>query len=299
MSEEATPIAVGAPPLRPLALGWLQPLGRLLRVRLAGPALGFILLVVAVALLAPVVSPYDPLAQDADLSLHPPSLAHPFGTDQLGRDVLARMLYGARVALAVSLGAVSFGVALGLTLGIVSGYVRGVLDEVLMRMMDAIVAFPGLILALALMAALGPDLRNVIIAIGVANVPWVARVVRSQTLSVRERDYILAARSMGAHHGRIMLRHVFPNVLAPVIVQSTLGMGYAVLAEAGLSFLGVGVQPPTPTWGGMLRFAFGLLHQAPWLSLVPGAAIFLLVLSFNILGDALRDVLDPRLRGSL
>jgi peptide/nickel transport system permease protein len=299
MSEEVTSIAVGAPRLREMALGWLQALGRLLRVRLAGPALFFILLVAVVAALAPVISPYDPLVQKADESLQPPSLAHPFGTDQLGRDVLSRMLFGARVALAVSLGAVSFGVALGLSIGIVAGYVRGLVDEVLMRVMDAIVAFPGLILALALMAALGPDLKNVIIAIGVANVPWVARVVRSQTLSVRERDYILAARAVGLGHARIMARHVFPNVLAPVIVQSTLGMGYAVLAEAGLSFLGVGVQPPTPTWGGMLRFAFGLLHQAPWLSLVPGAAIFLLVLSFNILGDALRDVLDPRLRGSI
>jgi peptide/nickel transport system permease protein len=186
-----------------------------------------------------------------------------------------------------------------MTLGIISGYARGLVDDIIMRVMDALVAFPGLILALGLVAALGQSLTNLVIAIGVANVPWIARIVRSQVLSIREQDYILAARALGARESRIMGVHIWPNTLAPVIVQSTLGMGYAVLAEASLSFIGAGIRAPTPTWGSMLQFGFGFLAREPMLSVVPGVAIFLLVLSFNLLGDILRDVLDPRLRGRL
>lgn len=272
---------------------------RILRQRMAIPAIGVILLIALAALLAPLVAPYDPLVQSPFEGLQGPSWSHPLGTDQLGRDVLSRLIYGSRVALAVGLGAVAFGVAVGMPLGIISGYARGLVDDIIMRVMDALVAFPGLILALGLVAALGQSLTNLVIAIGVANVPWIARIVRSQVLSIREQDYILAARALGARESRIMGVHIWPNTLAPVIVQSTLGMGYAVLAEASLSFIGAGIRAPTPTWGSMLQFGFGFLAREPMLSVVPGVAIFLLVLSFNLLGDILRDVLDPRLRGRL
>lgn len=273
--------------------------GRVARQRMAIPAFGFILLVLAAAALAEVIAPYDPLAQNPFETLRGPTAQHPLGTDQLGRDVLSRLIYGSRIALMVGIGAVAFGAAVGMPIGLVAGYMRGIVDDVLMRAMDAIVAFPGLILALGLVAALGQSPANLIIAIGIGNVPWIARIVRAQVLSVRELDYVLAARSLGAGHPRILRTHVWPNTLAPVIVQSTLAMGYAVLTEAGLSFIGAGIAPPAATWGSMLQFAFGFLNRAPLLSVVPGLAIFLLVLAFNLAGDILRDVLDPRLRGRI
>ncbi len=274
-------------------------LRRLLRVRLAGPSLFIILVIIFAAIFAPLIAPYDPLKQDPFHGLTGISAKHWLGTDQLGRDTLSRLIYGSRVALAVGFGAVAFGAAIGMPIGILSGYLRGFLDDLMMRLMDAIVSFPGLILALGLVAARGASLSNVIFAIGVANIPWIARVTRSQALAVREQEYIVAAQSVGASPLRIMFRHVLPNTLAPVIVQSTLGMAYAVLAEAGLSFLGVGVPPPTPSWGSDLQFAFGFMNHQPLVAIVPGVAIFLLVLAFNLLGDGLRDVLDPRLRGSI
>jgi ABC-type dipeptide/oligopeptide/nickel transport system permease subunit len=270
-------------------------LHRLLRVRLAGFALAIILVSTAMAILAPLLAPYDPAATSGDL-LAGPSPRHLLGTDQLGHDVLSQLVFGARISLAVGVGAIVLGMTVGGLLGLVSGYARGVADEVLMRLVDALVAFPGLILALALASALGPSERNLIIAIGVANVPFIARVARSQALQVRETDYVLAARAAGAAGAHVVRQHVFPNSLGPIVVQSTLGLGYAVLAAATLSFLGVGVPPPTPSWGGMLQQAFGLLNQDPLLAIVPATAIFLLVLAFNLLGDALRDVLDPRQR---
>ena len=186
---------------------------------------------------------------------------------------------------------------LGVPLGLASVYFRGFVDNVIMRMMDALVVFPSLLIAVGLAAAMGGSLGTVILAIGVANVPWMARVIRSQGLSIREMDYVAAAESGGMSHFRIIFKHILPNSVAPVIVQSTLSMGYAVLAEAALGFIGVGIQPPTPTWGNMLQQAFPMLEQQPLLSIVPGVAIFVLVLAFNFLGDALRDVLDPRLKG--
>lgn len=272
---------------------------RLLGVRLAKPALGFILIVLLAAIFAPLIAPYDPREQVPLDRLQGFTSAHWLGTDQLGRDVFSRLVYGARVALLVGVGAVGFGVAVGFPLGVIAGYTRGIVDDVLMRLMDALIAFPGLILVLGLVAVRGASTTNLILAIGVSNIPWIARIARSQALSVREQEYVVAAQALGASHARIMLAHVTPNSLQPIIVQSTLSMGYAVLAEAALSFLGVGVPPPTPTWGSMLQFSFNYLQQAPWLSIVPGAAIFLLVLAFNLAGDAIRDVLDPRMRGSL
>jgi ABC-type dipeptide/oligopeptide/nickel transport system permease subunit len=226
-----------------------------------------------------------------------PSRVFPLGTDRLGRDTLSRVIWGSRVALIISVGAVGLGVVIGTPIGLVSAYARGWFDEVMMRIMDGIVSFPSLIIAIALVAVLGGSLINVIMAIGSANIPWIARVVRSQALSVRELDYVKAARAIGAKDMRIIALHLWPNCTAPVIVQGTLGMAYAILTEAGLGFLGLSVPPPTPTWGNMLQYAFPLLDIAPLLSIVPGAAIFLLVLAFNFVGDALRDILDPRLRG--
>ena len=225
------------------------------------------------------------------------SESHWLGSDQMGRDTLSRLISGAQIALIVSLGAVGIGVLIGVPLGLISVYFRGFIDDVIMRFMDSLVVFPSLLIAVGLAAAMGGSLISVILAIGIANVPWMARVIRSQGLSIREMDYVAAAEAGGMSHIRIIVRHILPNSVSPVIVQSTLSMGYAVLTEAALGFIGVGIQPPTPTWGNMLQQAFPMLDQQPLLSIVPGIAIFLLVLAFNFLGDALRDVLDPRLKG--
>lgn len=256
-----------------------------------------IALTLAAALLAPVIVPFDPEVMDFDNLLAGVGSPHWLGTDQMGRDTLARLIVGAQVALIVSLGAVGIGVVLGVPLGLLSVYFRGFVDDVIMRMMDALVVFPSLLIAVGLAAAMGGSLVTVTLAIGIANVPWMARVIRGQGLSIREMDYVAAAEAGGMSRFRIIFKHILPNSVAPVIVQSTLGMGYAVLTEAALGFIGVGIQPPTPTWGNMLQQAFPMLEQQPLLSVVPGLAIFVLVLAFNFLGDALRDVLDPRLKG--
>jgi peptide/nickel transport system permease protein len=270
---------------------------RLLRIPLAVFGLAVIILVVLMAVFANWIAPYDPEAIDVMHMLEGPTWIHPLGTDQMGRDTMSRIIFGSRVALIVSLGSVSLGVLIGVPLGLISAFFRGWLDEIIMRFMDALVSFPSLILAVGLIAVMGSTLTNVIIAIGVANVPWMARVVRSQALSVREQDYVNSARAIGLGSPRIIAKYIWPNSAAPVIVQSTLGMAYAVLTEAALGFIGIGVQPPTPTWGNMLRYAFALLDRSPILSITPGIAIFLLILAFNFIGDALRDVLDPRLKG--
>lgn len=259
-------------------------------------ALVFIAILAIVAVAAPLVAPYDPLVPDYTLLRKGPSLAHPFGTDQIGRDVLSRIIYGTRISFLVGVIAVGVALAIGAPIGLISGYFRGITDEVLMRIIDGVSAFPSLVLALAIVAVLEPSLVNVMFAIGITSVPIFARLMRSQVLSIRERDYILAATALGASDMRIMVRHIVPNALSPLIVQATLGLGFAILAEASLGYLGVGVQPPTPTWGGILNQGAPLIEIAPWLSIVPGIAIFSLVLAFNLLGDALRDALDPRQR---
>lgn len=276
---------------------FLENMKKLFRIPLAIFGAIVILLVIVSAIFAPLIAPHDPLAMDIEYFLGGPSWAHPLGTDQMGRDTLSRIIYGSRVALVVSIGAVSFGIVIGVPIGLVSAYFRGWTDEIIMRIMDAFVAFPSLILAVGLIAVMGSTLLNVIVAIGIANIPWIARIVRSQALSVREQDYVTSAQAAGASKPRIIFKHIWPNSAAPVIVQGTLGMAYAVLTEAALGFIGAGVQPPTPTWGNMLQYAFGLLDRSPILSIAPGMAIFLMVLAFNFVGDALRDVLDPRLKG--
>ena len=270
---------------------------KVMRIPHAAFGMVFIALTIGVALLAPWIVPVNPEDMDFDHLLSDITASHLLGTDQLGRDTLARLIYGARIALIVSLGAIGLGVVIGVPLGLIAVYFRGVVDDVIMRVMDALVVFPSLLIAVGLAAALGGSVSTVILAIGIANVPWMARVIRSQGLSIREQDFVAAALAGGVSHTRIIFKHILPNSVAPVIVQSTLSMGYAVLTEAALGFIGVGIQPPTPTWGNMLQQAFPMLEQQALLSIVPGVAIFLLVLSFNFVGDALRDVLDPRLKG--
>jgi peptide/nickel transport system permease protein len=268
-------------------------------LRIPHAAFGVVVIAITVlaALFAPLIVPISPEEMDFDNLLSDMSWQHLLGSDQMGRDTLARLIYGARVALFVSLGAIGLGVAIGVPLGLISVYFGGFVDDIIMRVMDSLVVFPSLLIAVGLAAALGGSLPTVILAIGIANVPWMARVIRSQGLSIREMDFVAAAEAGGMSHTRIIFKHILPNSIAPVIVQSTLSMGYAVLTEAALGFIGVGIQPPTPTWGNMLQQAFPMLEQQALLSVVPGLAIFLLVLSFNFVGDAMRDVLDPRLKG--
>ena len=274
-----------------------ETIARVIRIPQAAFGLIIIILTVLSALLAPIIAPLEPEAMDFDYLLSGLSSEHLLGTDQLGRDTLSRLIYGARIALLVSVGSIGLGVLIGVPLGLIAVYFGGWTDDIIMRLMDSLVVFPSLLIAVALAAALGGSVTTIIIAIGVANVPWMARVIRSQGLSIREMDFVAAAEAGGMNPARIIFRHILPNSLAPVIVQSTLSMGYAVLVEATLGFIGVGVRPPTPTWGNMLYDAFPMLEQQPMLSIFPGLAIFLLVLSFNFVGDALRDVLDPRLKG--
>jgi ABC-type dipeptide/oligopeptide/nickel transport system permease subunit len=247
------------------------------------------------ALAAPLLAPYDPNEQDYAAITDAPSSAHILGTDDLGRDVLSRIIYGSQVSLEVGLIAVGIAIAVGVSLGLASGYAGGALDDIVMRIVDAIQAFPGLILALAITAALGPNIANAMLAIGFVATPGIARLTRGQALSVREREFVVAARVCGASPLGIIGRHIWPNVTAPIIVQATLLMGTAIVTEASLSFLGVGVQPPTPSWGAMLRTGSQYLEVAPWIAIAPGIAIFVTVLAFNFVGDGLRRALDPRL----
>ncbi len=248
------------------------------------------------ALLAPFISPVDPTSLDVNSILQPPGPDHLLGTDALGRDVLARMLYGARVSLWVGFVAVGIAVAIGLALGLVAGYFGGLVDELIMRMVDVMLCFPSFFLILAVIAFLEPSLTNIMVVIGLTSWMGVARLVRAETLSLRERDFVSAARLAGAGPVRILLVHVLPNAIAPVLVSATLGVAGAILTESALSFLGLGVQPPTPSWGNILMDGKDVLEIAPWLSLFPGLAILFTVLGYNLLGESLRDLLDPRLK---
>jgi peptide/nickel transport system permease protein len=251
---------------------------------------------VLVALTAPILSPFDPNVQDTSRRLEAPSRQHLLGLDDLGRDVLSRILYGARVSLRVGFSVVLLASIIGVTLGAISGYFGGVVDTAIMRLTDILLAFPGILLAIALVAVLGPKLNNVILAL--ATIGWVsyARLVRGQVLKVREMEYVTAAKALGARSPRVIVLHVLPNVMNPVIVMATLGLAGAILAEAALSFLGLGVQPPTPSWGAMLTAGRRYLGLANHLAIFPGAAIMLSVMGLNFLGDGLIDALDPKYR---
>ncbi|TFF24812.1 ABC transporter permease [Jiella endophytica] len=259
-------------------------------------AFGCALVVVAclAAIAAPLLAPYDPNAPDFVAALSPPSSAHLFGTDDLGRDTFSRVIYGARVSLLVGLVSVVGALVVGTGLGVVAGYFGRFADALIMRVMDVVFAFPSILLALAITAVLGPSLSNAILAIAVVNLPVFARIARAQTLVVQRLDFVEAQRALGFGPFAILAKTIVPNILAPIIVQGSLLFAAAIITESYLSFLGLGAQPPTPTWGNMLRNAIGFLGLAPWLAWFPGAAIFLTVLGFNLFGDALRDIFDPR-----
>jgi peptide/nickel transport system permease protein len=255
-----------------------------------------VLVAVLAALVGPVVIPFDPAGQELALRLEGPTRQHWFGLDELGRDILARVLSGARISLLVGLVVVGVSSTVGTLLGSIAGYFGGLIDETLSRLMDVLLAFPGLLLAIAMVAVLGPSLTNVIIALSLIGWVGYARLVRGQVLRARELEFVQAARAIGAPIPRILARHIIPTALPAVTVQATLGMGGAILAEAALSFLGLGVQPPTPSWGTMLSYGRTHLLEAPHLTIFPGLAIAVLVLGFNFLGDGLRDALDPTTR---
>ena len=263
------------------------------RLAVAGGAV--VLLLFGVSLLAPVITPWDPHAIDAYHVLMPPSADHWFGTDELGRDVFTRVIYGARISLKVGFVSVGIAVAIGVVLGLVSGFYGGIIDTVIMRFVDIMLCFPTFFLILAVIAFLEPSIWYIMAIIGLTGWMGVARLVRAEVLSLRERDFILAARALGASDARIILRHILPNALSPVLVSATLGVAGAILTESALSFLGIGVQPPTPSWGNILTSGKDYIEFGWWLSLFPGLAILVTVLAYNLLGEGIRDALDPRL----
>ena len=277
----------------------LRPFARMLRDPVIATSVLIVIFFACCAIFAPVLAPYDPYLVNTNAGefLQGPSAKHLLGTDVLGRDLLSRMLYGARVSLGIGVVATALGSSVGVVLGLIAGFFRGFVDDVIMRCMEVLLAFPGLVLALGLLAALGRSVHTLVIAIGIGSVAFLARLVRSQVLSVRELDYVMAARTLGGGNVRILFRHIWPNCTAPVIVSLSLGVGFAVLAESGLSFLGLGVPPPTPSWGSLLQYAYQYLYGSAYLSIVPGVAISMTILSFSLIGDGLRDALDPSLRG--
>jgi len=265
--------------------------------KLAVIGLVIILILVIVAIFAPLLAPYDPLEVNLDERLEPPSWNHPLGTDATGRDTLSRIIFGTQTSLAVAFGSMAIAASVGITLGMLAGFFGGIVHIVIMRLVDAVMSIPMLILALCLAALLGGGLKNVILALGITLTSIYARLMCAQVLTIKENDYIMAERSMGATNFRIMMRHLMPNSFPPIIVMITLQLGTMILAEAGLSFIGIGIQPPTPAWGAMVNSGYPYLFTHPILSIAPGMAIALVVFGFNMAGDGLRDALDPRLRG--
>lgn len=259
---------------------------------------GFIIvsIVIITGIAAPLLAPFDPFAIHMDNSLQAPSVTHPFGTDFFGRDLLSRLMYGARISLIVGVLSRIIAVALGAILGLVAGYFGGRVDGIIMRLADVTLAYPGLLLLIAVMAVVGPSMVSLFIALGIVGWAGVARVIRSQVLSLREREYILAIKSLGGSSPVILFRHLLPNCVSQLLVVFSMGLGMAIMAESSLSFLGLGAQPPAPSWGSMISSGLSYLRVKPWLSLAPGLVITITVLGFNLLGDALRDLLDPKLK---
>lgn len=291
----ALPLAVPAPQRQMrgnVARAWL----RLRRNRAAVVGLAVVVVLIFMAIFAPFLAPYNPYLVQLDDRLQPPGGAHLLGTDELGRDVLSRLIYGARVALWVGIVTVVLAGLIGITGGLVAGYLGGSWDAIIMRLVDVFLAFPVIILAIAIVAVRGPGLTNVLVALALVYWTSYARVARGTVLLLREEEYTWAARTLGASSSRIMLRHLLPNAVAPLVVLASLGMGNAILAEAALSFLGLGIQPPEASWGSMLNSGMQFLRESSYLSTFPGLAIFVTVLGFNLLGDGLRDALDPRMR---
>lgn len=260
--------------------------------------IGFWMVVIflVIAIFAPLIAPYDPLEQNMQIKLESPSFAHPFGTDEFGRDILSRIMYGAQISLMIGVISVLFAVIFGVALGTVAGYFGGLLDSIIMRIMDVLLAFPSFLLAMAIVSVLGPGMINVMIAIGVFSIPTFSRIARSEVISIKNKEYIEAAQAIGAKDRLIIFKHLIPNSISPIIVLSTLRIATSIITAAGLSFLGMGAQPPTPEWGAMLSEGREYLRVAPHVSTIPGLAIMFMVLGFNMLGDGLRDALDPKMK---
>jgi peptide/nickel transport system permease protein len=273
---------------------WRRTMRRLAKRRAALVGMTVVAFFIALSILAPIVSPYDPLATNWAMVRKPPSMLHLFGTDEIGHDILARIIWGSRASLMAGIISVSLALAIGVPIGLLTGYVGGIVDATVMRLIDAMLAIPFLILAIALAAFLGPTLTNAMIAIGVSQMPIFVRLTRGQVLSVKHEEYVEAAYAVGNSARRIVLRHILPNIIPPLLVQATLATAAAIIAEASLSFLGLGQQPPDPSWGSMLNSAKNFMSQAPWMAIWPGLAISSLVMSLNLFGDGLRDALDPR-----
>ena len=280
--------------------GWQQSkaLKRFLSNQLGMIGLALVLLLVLVALFAPLLSPKDPAAQNLRARRDAPNAEYILGADEFGRDILSRILYGARVSLGISVASVGFGLLLGAFLGIIAGYRGGLLDTLIMRSMDLLLAFPYLLLAILIVSVLGPGIPNTIIAIGIWMTPAFARIARGTVTGLRERDFVHAAKALGANEPRVVWRHVFPNTVATLLVYACLNLAYAVLMESALSFLGLGVQPPTASWAGMIASGRNYITTAPHIATIPGVAIAVTVLAFNLLGDGLRDALDPKVQGA-
>lgn len=295
MAEVALEGVLGERYRKPTSL-WQDALRRLLRNKLAIVGMVILAAFLLSAIFAPWLAPYDPVKQELVKRRQPPSREHLLGLDEVGRDILSRIIFGARTSLRVGVGSVSFAIVIGALTGAVSGYLGGWVDNLVMRLMDILLAFPSMLLAIAIVSILGPGLMNMLYAIAIVSIPQYARIVRASVLSVKEQDYILAARAIGCPPSHILFRNVLPNCLTPLIVQATLGIATAILDAAGLSFLGLGAQPPTPEWGAMLGRGRGSVFTAPHIVFFPGLAIMLTVLGFNLLGDGLRDALDVRLR---
>ena len=292
MSGAVTP-ALAAAPARPSAASWF--FRRLLSNRGGTVGAALVLVVALAGLFAPWLSPYSPTAISMENALQPPGPAHPFGTDAFGRDVLSRVMHGARFSLQVGVVSRLLALALGTFLGLIAGYFGGRVDQAVMRLADMTLAYPGLLLLIAVMAAVGPSKTALFVALGIVGWAGVARLVRAQVLSLKEREFVLAIRSLGASDAAVIARHLLPNVMTPILVIFSMGLGASIMAESSLSFLGLGAQPPQPSWGSMISSGLDYLRVAPWLSLAPGLVVTSTVLGFNLLGDALRDIYDPRL----
>ncbi len=275
---------------------WAEVWRRLRRNRMAMFGLAVILIIIFTAIFADVIAPYSYRAQNLRRIAEAPSRDHWLGTDELGRDILSRIIFGTRISLQVGFVAVSISVIAGGFLGAVSGYYGGKLDNVIMRMMDVLLAIPGILLAIAIVSAFGGGLRNVMVAVGISSIPIYARIVKASVISIKEQEFIEAARAVGARDFRIIFKHVLPNAMAPIIVQGTIGVAIAILSAAGLSFIGLGIQPPTPEWGAMLSGGRMFIRTAPHIATFPGIAIMITIFALNLLGDGLRDALDPRLK---
>src|SRR5687768_10969259 len=296
MADVIAPSVAVPAPVRTRA-EWRKTARTLTRNPLVVAGLVMVVGLVLIAALAGLIAPYDPIANNVRAALQPPSSYYFFGTDRFGRDIFSRVVHGSRLTLFVAIVSVAMSAVVGIALGLVSGYYRGWIDNLIGRVMDVFFSFPALLLAIAVAAMLGPGLNNAIIAIVVVYAPLFGRVVRGPVLVERGKEYVEAARVLGAPSPRIVLKHIFPNVLSPLTVQATITFSHAILLEAYLSFLGLGTQPPFPSWGTMLQESRSFLETAPWMSIFPGLAIMLAVLAFNLLGDGIRDVLDPRSRG--